>query len=289
MKKSVLTKILSVVLAVATIFSTGAICMSASAASSYSANKAVAYAQKYTDNSAKMSGTYNSEYNIYKYPNPKAYLGYDCANFVSQCLYAGGIKESNSWRRVTRGQDYKKVTGGTTWVSATELYKYLKNQGYAYETVKSDLSNIHTGDVVFMDFDGNGTADHSTICTGKSGKTPYYCAHSSWRKNYNYSTSQWSGGKAYVIHMSGCKKTSSSNSSNSANTLKTYTVSSSSGISTRTGAGTSCSKVGGVAKGSKIYYTETKKANGYTWAKIVKGSYKSGTWGKTTGYWIALI
>ena len=287
MKKSAITKIISVVLVVTTIFSNSALCMSASAATSYSVNKAVTYAQKYTDNSGAMSGTYNTEYNIYKYPNPKAYLGYDCANFVSQCLYAGGLKESNSWRRVTRGQDYKKVTGGTTWVSATELYKYLKNQGYAYETVKSDLSNIHTGDVVFMDFDGNGTADHSTICTGKSGKTPYFCAHSNWRKNCNYSTSQWSGGKAYVVHISGCK--SNSSTSNSSSGLKSYTVNSSSGISIRTGAGTGYSKVGGVAKGSKIYYTETKKANGYTWAKIVSGSYKSGTWGKTTGYWMALI
>ncbi len=290
MKKTITTKIISVMLVIITVFSTSAFCINASAAPSYNVNKAVTYAQKYTDNSGKMSGTYNSsEYNIYKYPNPKAYLGYDCANFVSQCLYAGGMKETNSWRRVTRGQDYKKVTGGTTWVSATELYKYLKKQGYSYETVKSDLSNIHKGDIVFMDFDNNGTADHSTICTGKSGKTPYYCAHSSWRKNYNYSTSQWKGGKAYVIHMSGCKSNSSSSNNNSTVTLKSYTVKSSSGISIRTGAGTSYSKVGGISKGSKIYYTETKKANGYTWAKIVKGTYKSGTWGKTTGYWVALI
>ena len=288
MKKTIITKIISVILVVTTIFSTSALYINASAAPSFNVDKAVSYARKYTDNSGGMSGKYNSsQYNIYKKPNPLAYWGYDCANFVSQCLYAGGLKETSNWKRVTKGQNYKKIKGGATWVSAPDLFNHLKSRGFSYETVKSDLSNIHKGDIVFMDFDNDGSVSHSTICTGKSGKTPYYCAHSSWRKDYKYSTDQWKGGKAYVVHMSNCKK--STVTTTKAPTLKSHIVGSSSGVTVRTGAGTSCSKVGGVSKGSKIYYTETRKANGYTWAKIVKGTYKSGTWGKTTGYWVALI
>lgn len=284
MRRNIITKIVSITMVLMTVFTVFAV--NASAAPSYNVNNAVSYAQKYTDSSGGMSGKYNSsQYNIYKYPNPPAYLGYDCANFVSQCLYAGGLRESNAWRRVTRGQNYKNVKGGVAWVNAPELFKYLKSQGFSYEVVKSDLSNIHKGDVVFMDFENDGSVNHSTICTGKSGKTPYYCAHSSWRKNYNYSTSQWRGGKAYVVHMSNCKAPTTTK----APALKCYTVAPSNGITVRTNAGTSYSKVGSVSKGSKIYYTQTKKANGYTWAKIEKGTYKSGTWGKTTGYWIALI
>lgn len=284
MRKNIITKIISIALVMLTVFSIFA--TNALAALSYNVDNAVKYAQQYTDSSGGMSGTYNSQYNRYK-PTSLLYYGYDCANFVSQCLYAGGLKEGNSWRRVKKGQNYKDVKGGVAWVNAPELFSYLKSQGFSYEVVKSDLSNIHKGDVVFMDFDNDGSVSHSTICTGKSGKTPYYCAHSSWRKNYKYSTEQWAGGKAYVVHMSNCKKATVTTTQSPA--IKSYTISSSSGVYVRTGAGTSCSKVGGVAKGSKIYYTQTKKANGYTWAKIEKGTYESGTWGKTTGYWIALI
>ncbi len=282
------TKIISIALVLLTLFSVFAI--NASAASSYNVSKAVKYAQTYTDSSGNMSGKYNSsQYNIYKPINPSAYRGYDCANFVSQCLYAGGLKTTSGWKRVTRGMNYKNMgTAGVAWVSAPELFKYLKSQGFKYEVVKSDLSNIHKGDVVFMDFENDGKVNHSTICTGKSGNTPYYCAHSSWRKDYKYSTSQWSGGKAYVVHMSNCKKTVTTTKA-PAPALKCHTIGSAQGVTVRTNAGTSNAKVGGIAKGSKIYYTKTKKANGYTWAKIEKCSLKSGSWGKTTGYWVALL
>lgn len=169
-------------------------------------NAAVNYAKTYTDNSGNLtSGKYNSAtYNIYKPVNPPQYRGYDCANFVSQCLFAGVLNKTNNWAPVYRGQNYKNVQGGTTWISAPDLYRYLKNQGFSYAKVNSNLKNIYRGDVVFMDFDNDGSMDHATICTGfNSNGTPVYCAHSSWRRNYSYSTSQWSGGTAYVVHMSG--------------------------------------------------------------------------------------
>ena len=168
MRKTI-TKIISIALVLITVFSV--LTINVSAAPSFNVNNAVRYAQTHTDNSGGMSGTYNSQYNRYK-PTSLLYYGYDCANFVSQCLYAGGLKESKGWKRVLKDQNYKKITGGVAWVNAPELFNYLKNQGYSYETVKSDLSNIHKGDVVFMDFNNDGSVSHSTICTGKSGKTP---------------------------------------------------------------------------------------------------------------------
>lgn len=65
------------------------------------------------------------------------------------------------------------------------------------------LKNLYRGDVVFMDFDNDGYADHSTICTGFINNSPVFCAHSNWRKNVYYSTNQWSGDTVYVVHMSG--------------------------------------------------------------------------------------
>lgn len=176
----------------------------------YNVSKAVDYALKYTDSSAAMTGTYNSkDYNMYKKEYNITYRGYDCTNYASQCLYAGGLIETSGWGRVTKGKSVNDVKGGVTWVQAASLYPYLKDLGYHTENVKSDLSNIHLGDIVFFDFDGNGTGDHATICTNVANGKPKYSAHSSWRKNFAYSVSHWKNseypnGKAYVIHMSFC-------------------------------------------------------------------------------------
>lgn len=123
----------------------------------YVVSKAVSYALEYTDNSGSMAGTYNKErYNRYTSSdnilidllNP--YNGYDCTNFLSQCLYAGGLIETNGWGRVSKGMAINDVSGGVTWVQARSLYTYLKGLGYHVENAKSDLSNIHLGDVVFL-------------------------------------------------------------------------------------------------------------------------------------------
>ena len=64
----------------------GVIPMSASAASySYNPSAAASYAIKYAYN-------YNTNYTSYKGK------GGDCANFVSQCLYNGGIAKTSSWK-----------------------------------------------------------------------------------------------------------------------------------------------------------------------------------------------
>lgn len=174
----------------------------------YNVGKAVAYAQKWTDDSGDDDqGHYNDkEYNIYKDINPFQYLGSDCTNYISQCLYAGGLISTSRWGRVTRGVDFNKVSGGITWVQAKSLYPYLKDLGYHTEIVKNDLSNIHLGDVVFFDYGDDGLVNHATICTQISNGVPKFCGHTNWRKNYAYNTSQWSGGKAYVVHMSFCSQ-----------------------------------------------------------------------------------
>lgn len=248
----------------------------------YSVSKAVEYAQKYTDSSGKYSGTYNTVFNIYKYPNPRAYLGYDCANFASQCLYNGGLVSTYQWTPVYRGENYKGNTAKTTWVSVTDLYYYLSSLGYPVQKVKSDLSNIHKGDIVFT-----GKGSHATICTGFSNGKPIYCAHSKWRKNAVYNYEDFKNG--YVIDMSfaSCGKVKMSASSSASNHSSTYTIRSSSGAKVRTGAGTSYSQVGGLAKNSVVYYDKTKTANGYTWYHITDVSAKSGSWGKYVGYWVA--
>lgn len=69
--------------------------------------------------------------------------------------------------------------------------------------------------------------------------------------------------------------------------VKTYTIRSTSGAKVRTGAGTSYSTTGALAKGSVVYYDSTKSANGYTWYHITKVDAKSGSWGTYVGKWVA--
>lgn len=165
----------------------------------YNSSKAVEYALKYTDDSGSYNGTYNNIYNIYKKPNPYSYIGNDCTNYVSQCLYAGGLKETYNWTRVLRGQAIKDTTGGVAWTQAKSLFNYLINDNhYNYEKVKK-LDVINVGDVVFLDTTGDGTVNHATICTEKSNGKVYYCAHSRWRKNYAYDLNEYYS--AYVIHI----------------------------------------------------------------------------------------
>lgn len=156
----------------------------------YNITKAVKYAQKYTDNSGNFHGLYNTVYNIYRPDNiwrgNFSYRGYDCANFVSQCLFEGGLRSTSGWSPVYRGEGYKGNKAKTTWVSAVDLYEYLKSLDYPISTVKSDFSNVKTGDIVVAMDEDTGKAKHMTICTGYQNGKPYFCAHSKWRKNVLY-------------------------------------------------------------------------------------------------------
>ena len=75
----------------------------------------------------------------------------------------------------------------------------------------------------------------------------------------------------------------------SATSAKTYTIQSNSGAKVRSGAGLSYSQKGALAKGSVVYYDQTKTANGYTWYHITQVSAKSGSWGSYVGYWVANV
>ncbi len=72
-------------------------------------------------------------------------------------------------------------------------------------------------------------------------------------------------------------------------TTKSYTIQSSAGVKVRKGAGTGYAQTGGLAKGSVVYYDQTKTANGYTWLHITGVKTASGSWGSFNGYWVAKL
>ncbi len=129
----------------------------------YDPEKASDYAQKY-------AYEYNSDY--------VHFSGNDCANFVSQSLYAGGLAMTSEW-------NYRSASSYTSaWVNATGLYNYLSdNVGKLVDYPEN--SDISVGDACFY---WNGSRwGHSAICTKvDSHGNPLVCAHSNDRLNVNW-------------------------------------------------------------------------------------------------------
>jgi hypothetical protein len=120
------------------------------------------YAEKYWKN-------YNTAYR--RYNN----AGGDCTNYLSQSLYAGG------WKKVTSSaEDYGTWYSGTssdsdTWIGVnewswfTQTAKRTTPLAYAYQ--------MDVGDVLQMDFNKDGSKDHSMMTTYRSGGVPYLTYH----------------------------------------------------------------------------------------------------------------
>lgn len=111
--------------------------LSTSSYSGYDAGKAIAYADRYWKH-------YNRRYVEYR--------GLDCCNFVSQCLYAGGMPQTSSW-----------FPNSVPWINVPAAMKHFKQYG-AYVT--ADNGSVRRGNPVYYDWQGDGVYDHTTICVG---------------------------------------------------------------------------------------------------------------------------
>ncbi len=167
-------------------------------AGGYSPSSAVYYANKYY-----------LIFNTGTYPDLSK-IGGDCANFVSQALYYGGMKMDNEWSiykknstyltpRSTTELDYSWILAqpSSPWISAKRFDVYWSNRSIGISTysVSSYLSlsdktpqDIGKGDVVQI-LKKSGFAYygfHTMLITNEPIYSNYtYTAHSSSRKNYN--------------------------------------------------------------------------------------------------------
>lgn len=208
-----------------------------------------------------------------------------CAYFVVWCARQAGIDSS--------------IIKNTGWACAADL-------GVTYKGRSADRkTGINytplPGDIIIFDwsYDGYNYAspasehgDHVGIVVEvKNGMVYTIEGNSSGKvreKSYSLNSSEIKGyGVPKYKTTSGSQ--SAANNSSSAVT-KTYTIRSSYGATVRTGAGTSNSSVGALAKGSVVYYDKTKTANGFTWFHIVKVNAKAGSWGGSfVGRWVANV
>lgn len=156
------------------------------ASASYNGQKAADYATKYAK-------TPNSSYHTFKY---------DCTNFASQCINAGGIKMKNApesvlfdrktpkdevnWYHVTGcGGLFYRAT--TSWTVVADLWGManlhnLKTSVFSQRLSAEELAkNVKVGDVVQISKKGN-LPTHSIICVKVNGKTidqVFFASHTS--------------------------------------------------------------------------------------------------------------
>ncbi|NGP43868.1 amidase domain-containing protein [Bacillaceae bacterium SIJ1] len=89
----------------------------------------------------------------------------DCTNYISQCLRAGGAPMRGQPDRA-QGWWYTHDNWSYSWAVAHSMRWYLSGStsGLRGIEVESPLE-LHLGDVICYDFDGNGRWDHNTIVT----------------------------------------------------------------------------------------------------------------------------
>lgn len=169
--------------------------MSPSATNQYSRIKAVEYAMQYAMKP-------NPSYRYFSLSN----TGGDCANFVSQCLYAGGINMNSTWwYKHNRTSSTNYDSWSITWSVANSLYWYLKknaasNNNYIKGIEVNDPKALDLGDLVFFE-DQNNTIFHSAIVTFHLGSEILISHHSFEAMNIPYYKS-WPYKKIHFVKLS---------------------------------------------------------------------------------------
>ncbi len=102
----------------------------------------------------------------------------DCTNFVSQCLYAGGMpmvgypERGKGWWMQNNNWSY-------SWTVAHAFRWYLGGAHTGWNAVEvTSPEQLLPGDIICYDFQGDGRFDHSTIVVAKDQKgMPLVNAH----------------------------------------------------------------------------------------------------------------
>ncbi len=114
---------------------------------------------------------YNSNYRVFK--------GNDCTNFISQIMRRGGWKHDTGWYRSNANWWYNSGNQTYTWAGAENWSKFAPKR-------TDRLANVWAmglADVLQLDFNRDGTMDHSMLVTKVTSKDIYLTYHSTNTKN----------------------------------------------------------------------------------------------------------
>ncbi|MBW5425022.1 hypothetical protein GKQ77_26270 [Streptomyces sp. BG9H] len=103
--------------------------------------------------------------------------GGDCTNFVSQALKAGGWKHVPGSAHDYRNWWYDRASQSTSWVGVNEWAWFTLSNRRAPNL--SSVYKLDVGDVLQVDFDKNGSKDHTMLVTYRDRRgMPYLTYHS---------------------------------------------------------------------------------------------------------------
>lgn len=151
----------------------------------------------------KHTRSYNTDYE--RYDSYTYYLkghlsGSDCANFVSQALFAGGVKQNGDWyfkwdEKEGPDNSIQRIPNASeSWVRPDPQLEYLKSKGYIDGEIlmlKSlgDMINavknlgVQIGDIIFLNNGSEGTHHSMLITRIDEDGVIYYSGHSNDRIN----------------------------------------------------------------------------------------------------------
>ena len=127
------------------------------------------------DYAYKYWSSYNPAYTSYKGN------GGDCANFVSQCLHAGGIPTDATWK-----------ADSVSWIRASAVPSYMVNKGYA---TKTSYTNATAGSFAYT----SSGAGHIVLVSINDGAKIAYTAHTTDRKDAAFSSTDLNGNYSFYV------------------------------------------------------------------------------------------
>jgi len=182
----------------------------------------VSYATTYTAQSSSTSyQSYNRQYKNYNN------AGGDCCNFVSQCLFAGGLAQYSNWYYNNNGtpcsnsshyatatqSDHSCTyddTSGSAWISCSNLLSTLPSHyqsTYVAITAPTSsnyitISSFKKGDL-FFNLNSDGSPYHVMICTDVSSAAGFilYSGHNYDRNNVSCSQSFFQNNATAKLHI----------------------------------------------------------------------------------------
>lgn len=149
----------------------------------YSGSEAATYAKLHAND-------YNDAYPSYSA---------DCTNYVSQCVYAGGIpmdgsnasagtyESTTDWYCIYISSFLwiRKYSVTTSWIRVSDFSAFMSSIATAstHTSISSLYDACEIGDIVQLADKNTGSAYHSIIITDKDSSSAYYCGHSNDRNN----------------------------------------------------------------------------------------------------------
>jgi len=127
------------------------------------------------DYAYKYWSSYNPAYTSYKGN------GGDCANFVSQCIHAGGIPTDATWK-----------ADSVSWIRASAVPSYMVNKGYA---TKTSYTNATAGSFAYT----SSGAGHIVLVSINDGAKIAYTAHTTDRKDAAFSSTDLNGNYSFYV------------------------------------------------------------------------------------------